>query len=270
MTGYGISHGCVSVINGIVTGTGAVIGIALETSAEYSEMGIEQAVYIVGEDTDDNLARICVRRTLEALRINPSVPYMLTIKSEIPPSRGLKSSSSVCNAIIRAVLDEHHESMETMDIIKLGVECAKEAKVTITGSFDDACGCELDGFIMTENYRNEIVRHEPFPVMDVVICVPDYVKKGVPREAYELRAPQMEEIKEVCRTDILKAMTMNGRLIADIVGEPSDLIDAAMESGALAAGISGTGPAIAIICDPGTGEWMAEKLGCNCIVTRTR
>ncbi|MCQ2079984.1 MAG: shikimate kinase, partial [archaeon] len=98
MSGIGESHGCISVLNGIVSGTGAVIGINLVTEAAYDEKGTEQFVRIIGsESTDDNLARICVRRTLERIGKDPKVNYQLTIKSEIPPSRGLKSSSSACN-----------------------------------------------------------------------------------------------------------------------------------------------------------------------------
>ena len=95
MTGKGESHGCISVMNGIVSGTGAVIGIALRTRASYDEGGKTQDVRIGGsESTDDRLARICVGRTLDAIGVDPSAGYVLSIESEIPPSRGLKSSSS--------------------------------------------------------------------------------------------------------------------------------------------------------------------------------
>ena len=108
MSGIGESHGCISVINGIVNGKAAVLGINLLTEASYTETGIEQYVKVIGsEDTDDNLVRICVRRTLERIGVDPGAGYHVMIKSQIPPSRGLKSSSSVCNAVIKAVLDAH-------------------------------------------------------------------------------------------------------------------------------------------------------------------
>lgn len=73
MTGKGESHGCISVMNGIVSGTGAVIGIALRTRASYDEGGKTQDVRIGGsESTDDRLARICVGRTLDAIGVDPS------------------------------------------------------------------------------------------------------------------------------------------------------------------------------------------------------
>lgn len=41
--------------------------------------------------------------------------------------------------------------MDLIDLIHLGVKCAREAQVTVTGSFDDACGSGFGGFVMTDN-----------------------------------------------------------------------------------------------------------------------
>ncbi len=271
MTGRGVSHGCISVMNGIVSGTGAVIGIALRTEAVYSEKGKTRNVKIGGtESTDGTLAGICVRRTLERIGADPDTGYVLSIDSEIPPSRGLKSSSSVCNAVISAVLAHHGFAMDTMDMIMLGVECAKEAGVTVTGSFDDACGCELGGFIVTDNYGNKILRREPFGRYDVILCIPDRIKSRIPKERYNAVSSEMEEIKKVCRTDPVKAMTMNGRLIARVTGSGGDLMDEALAHGALAAGVSGTGPAVAVLAEPGDGKRIAAALGCRTVITETR
>lgn len=270
MSGIGESHGCISVLNGIVSGTGAVIGINLVTEAAFEEKGPEQFVRTIGAETDDTLARICVARTLERIGRNPRIGYRLTIKSEIPPSRGLKSSSSVCNAVIKAVLDAYDVGMDTMDMIRLGVECAKEAGVTVTGSFDDACGCEFGGYVVTDNYGNRILRKEPFGKYDVILCSPEYTKKKVPKEAYNAVAPEMEKIKMIAETDILGALTLNGKLIAGVTGESTEIIDKALELGASAAGISGTGPAVAVVCETGKGREIADKLPCFTIVTETR
>lgn len=269
MTGTGVSHGCVSVINGIVNGTGAVVGIALKTTARYQEGGKSQEVIIEGESTDDSLARICVRRTLEAIGV-PLGGYTLEIESEIPPSRGLKSSSSVCNAVIKAVLSEHGEEMSVLDIIKLGVKCAIEAGVTVTGSFDDACGCEIGGFIKTYNYDNAILEQRPVEKNAVVICVPDHVKTRVPKEMYQEKEGIITQALALCDSDIYSAMTLNGRAIAEVTGESMDLIDIAVRNGALGAGVSGTGPAVAAICRPEDAERIASAMTCRTIITEVR
>ena len=270
MSGIGQSHGCISVINGIVNGKGAVIGIDLLTEAAFAERDAEPFVRVIGEETDDNLAKICVRRTLERIGRNPNIGYLLTIKSEIPPSRGLKSSSSVCNAVIAAVLDAYSVEMDEMEMVKLGVECAKEAKVTVTGSFDDACGCQFGGLIFTNNYENKVLSRGPIGDYDVIICTPEYTKRKVPKEEYRAVASEMEEIQSIAKEDPLKALTLNGRLIARVTGEGTELIDRALELGAVAAGISGTGPAVAVVCGKGKGKSISEKLPCRTIVTETR
>ena len=195
MTGTGTSNGCISVINGIINGTGAVIGTAMKTTAEYSE---DTSDTVIECGSDDTLARICVRRTLEHIGA-PEVPYRLKIGSEIPPSCGLKSSSSCSNAVIKAVLDHHGKSMEPLDVVRLGVECSLEAGVTITGSFDDSCGCELGGFIMTDNYARRIISRIPVRRRPVIICVPDRIKTRIPRERYAERAADIEEAVSLCR-----------------------------------------------------------------------
>ncbi len=269
MTGKGVSHGCISVINGIVNGTGAVVGIALETVAEFTAGGSERRIIIEGEKTGDSLAKICVKRTQEYIGVAPSC-YELKIRSQIPPSRGLKSSSSVCNAVIKAVLEEYEVSMNTLDMIKLGVNCAKEAGVTVTGSFDDACGCEIGGFIKTYNYENIILEQRPMEKNAVVICVPDHIKKKVPKEEYEARAQMIEQAIALCDNDIYSAMTLNGRAIAEVTGESGDLIDIAISNGALAAGVSGTGPAVGIICRPEDAVRIAQAMPCETILTEVR
>lgn len=270
MSGIGLSHGCISVVNGIVNGKAAVIGTVQETEAVYREADDEQIVRIIGEETEDNLVRICVRRTLERLGIDTDIGYRLTIKSDIPPSRGLKSSSSVCNAVVKSVLDAYGSDLPALDAVLLGVECAREAKVTVTGSFDDACGCEFGGLIYTDNYKDAILRREPFGKYDVVLCTPDRTKVRVPRERYMAESAQMEAIQKIAETDPLRALTLNGALIAKITGENTDLMDRALKYGALAAGISGTGPAVAVVAESGAGRDIAAQLPCRTIVTETR
>ena len=269
MIGRGTSHGCISVINGIVCGTAAVLGIALKTDAVYEEGGTEKKVLIEGTDTDDTLARICVSDALAYIGARET-GYTLRISSEIPPSRGLKSSSSVCNAVVKAVLDAHGVAADPIEMIKIGVGSAIKAGVTVTGSFDDACGCELGGFVMTDNYTNTVLKRTPADGYSVVLFVPDETKIRVPREKYEERAGDMKEAIAVCDYDIYKAMTMNGRIVSEITGTSADLIDAALSAGAIAAGVSGTGPAVAAICAKEDARKIAESADCKTVITEMR
>ncbi|MBP5395100.1 MAG: shikimate kinase [Candidatus Methanomethylophilaceae archaeon] len=162
MTGIGVSYGAISVLNAIPCGIGSTIGVDLRTEAVF-EPADRTVIELVGRPGMSTLlAETCVRRTLERIG-EKELQYHLTITTDIPPSRGLKSSSSVCNAVICAVLDHFKTEMGNLDVIRLGVECAKECGVTITGAFDDACGCHLGGLVITDNTECSLLRRESVP-----------------------------------------------------------------------------------------------------------
>ena len=268
----GISHGAISVINAIPCGIGSTIGVSLQTKAEFTEWDTTEIDIINGKGMNDSLVRLCVKRTMEAIGISTDTPYKLTIESQIPPSRGLKSSSSVCNAVIRSVLNTYHESMDDLDILNIGVQCAKEARVTITGAFDDACGCNFGGLVFTDNTNNILLERRNIPNYDVVLWIPEkkIPKNKVSIDAYRLHKAEFEEALELAHDDPLSALTMNGRLVAEIINADTSIIDLALSNGALAAGISGTGPAISVVTELGKGNRMAELIGGKTILTQTR
>ncbi len=163
MNGKGTSYGAVTVMNAIPCGIGSTIGIGLKTKATFTDAK-RQTVHLVDRPkVGHTLVMTCVKRTRERIGQQVDDGYHLEVRTDIPPSMGLKSSSSVCNAVITAVLNAYGETMEPLDIIKLGVECAKECKVTITGAFDDACGCGLGGLVVTDNSKNELLLRKKIP-----------------------------------------------------------------------------------------------------------
>ena len=276
MTGRGRSHGSITVINAMPCGIGATIGVGLETRAVFSEDGDARTVRInndVSEDT--SMAGICVRRAYESAGIPEPESWTLETDSQIPVSRGLKSSSCACNAILRAVFSHLGVDMDPVDLIRLGVGCAREAKVTVTGSFDDACGCGLGGLVMTDNRRDEIIDRRDVDEYGVVIHVPTFKirKTGLPLDRLHEVAPLIREVIDITMSDPFKAMTMNGRIISEASGVDNGIAEKAMDMGALGAGMSGSGPAVAIVVAKGDGRRFAEDMGMKpeeTILTETR
>ena len=269
----GKSFGAISVINAIPCGIGSTIGVCLQTRAQFVTDVDHTTVNVVNDpNMDDTLARLCVKRTLEHISEDTDIDYELTIRTQIPPSRGLKSSSSVCNAIIQSVLNSYGTKIDEMEMLRIGVECAKEAGVTITGAFDDVCGCHFGGVVFTDNSKNELVHMMDIPDYEVVLWIPEKMtpKNKVPVEAYRARKEEFEEALALAYEDPLAALTMNGRLVAEIIGADTSIVDLALSNGALAAGISGTGPAISIVTECGKGQKMADIIGGNTILTVTR
>ena len=145
-------------------------------------------------------------------------------------------------------------------------------KVTITGAFDDACGCHLGGLVVTDNSRREIVSRKGMERYDVIVCSPEreITKDKVDVSAYRALKEKYEKLAQSITDDPLRVLEENGSAVAGIIGMDDSVVSKAKGLGAIAGGVSGTGPAIAIVCEPGTGRKIAEGLGCETILCRVR
>ena len=225
------------------------------------------------ERPDDRTAKLCVENAYAFSGIPCPPGYILEIGSEIPASRGLKSSSSVCNAVLEAVFDEISRKHgaenpklpeDPVSLIRLGVDCARQAGVTVTGAFDDACGCHLGGFVMTDNREDRLLFRRPyFGDFDVVIAVPGKMirKTELPTEKMKAAAGRSLEIASIAAVRPFDALTKNGALIAEILGEDNSIAGKALSLGAFAAGMSGTGPAVAFLLEKGTAFDFIDMIG---------
>ena len=283
-----MSHGAITVVNAIPCGIGATVGVDLVTGATFRIRGSKHSVKILNDPEEDTkMAEICVRRTFERFGVEEPEAWLLSVDSHIPIARGLKSSSSACNAIISTVADfitkEYPKARGgfsegrdgTLEIIRLGVECAREAGVTITGAFDDACGCHFGGLVITDNRNDTIIKKDDVDIMDVILLVPDAKIRKHSVDAGKLRsaADTARELIGTAENDWCSALTRNGALIARLTGVNDDAAKKALSMGALAAGVTGTGPAISVIVKKGEGYPFLKDLGndgYNTIMTKTR
>ena len=101
---------------------------------------------------DTTLIEYCISLTLQ--RFGCDCGANVATKSEIPIASGLKSSSAAANAAVLATLDALGEKLDVLEAVKIGVQAALEAKVTITGAFDDACAS------MHEEIKNMMTRRD--------------------------------------------------------------------------------------------------------------
>ena len=278
-----ISHGAITVINAIPCGIGAAVGIDLVTKAEFKTAGIGREVRIINDIHEDTaMAEICVRRTFEHFGAEEPEGWSLSVNSQIPISRGLKSSSSACNAIISSVSEfilkeggRKPAKKEKIDMIRLGVRCAKEANVTVTGAFDDACACGLGGLVITDNTKDEILHRSRAERNDVILYVPKMKirKPSLSVERFRAFADTAGSLVEIAKNDWYDALTKNGEMVASVLNIDNEIAKRAMSMGALAAGVSGTGPAVSVVVGKGEGRSFLKDLrhpGYETILTRTR
>ena len=279
-----ISHGAITVVNAIPCGIGATVGTDLVTSSEFIVSGGERSVNIVNDPSEDtNMARICVKNTFLHFGVEEPEGWSLAVDSQIPVSRGLKSSSSACNSVISSVTEwiakEYGKGFEgndgTIEMIRLGVRCAREAGVTVTGSFDDACGCHLGGLVITDNRKDEIIIREEVEKKDVILLIPGMKirKPSLDKDRFYAFASVSSELAELAKRDWFTALTKNGVLVAKALGIDDTVSKKAVSMGAFAAGMSGTGPALSIIIEKNGGASFLKDLehdGYDAMITRTR
>lgn len=253
MRGRAIAHGAVTIVNAISTGKGAALGIDLLTEAkvELTRDSKQIDVSIIGgKNEDTTLAKESVNVVLDRFSTN-KLGARVEIKSQIPIARGLKSSSTAANAIVLATLCALDKKIPDEDVVNLGVDAAFKAKVTITGAYDDACASYFGGAVLTDNYERKILKRSHVDEnLVAVIYVPrarTYTQKFPKERLNPFRYAVEMAFGLAMKGDYWKALTLNGLIHSSALSVSTKPAVDALLNGALAAGLSGTGPSIAAI-----------------------
>mgnify|MGYP001028645429 FL=1 len=255
MRGQSTSHGAATIVSAFANGKGAAFGIDLTTSAEVRlEEGEGVSVLIDGFPGESTaLAENCVRAVLERCVPDRDLHARVITRSAIPVSRGLKSSSAAANAIIFATLDALGQEVDEIEAIRLGTKAAMAAGVSLTGAFDDACAAWFGGVVLTDNRSETILARDIMPDhLKVLIHVPDFqIRKGaLPRE----RIAAMRDIVDLAFQqaqggNYYRALTLNGMCYSTALGLDQEVALKALQNGALAAGLTGSGPATVMLVE---------------------
>lgn len=270
-TGYAYAYGAGTIINAISTWKGAAFAIDLKTEAEIVLTDDKKITGYIEEGADTKLIERCVELTL--LRFGSKSGAKVSTKSQIPIASGLKSSSAAANATVLATLDALGEKLEPMEAIKIGVQAALDAKVTITGAFDDACASMLGGFVITDNKNKELIKREE-RASEVLILAPD--KKVFSSGTNVMRSRLIGKWVEMAYREAVagnyeKAMTLNGFLYCAALGFSTEPMMAALELGIEGVSLSGTGPAYTALGSPELLDKLEpvwERLGAKVIRTK--
>jgi len=249
-----IAYGAITIVNAIPSGLGAAMGIDLWTEAwvEFGEFnGIEVEIMDAVEE-DKNLAKRVVEKVLQKTGLS-GLGARVKTRSNIPIGKGLKSSSAAANAIALASVKALNLDLSPEEVILIGVEASMEAGVSITGAYDDSYTSFFGGINITDNISKRILRRFRAPEdLRVLIMVPE--ERLYTRDVDTKALRRIQEISKKAVAMALdgrfwEAMTINGLMIATILKiNPRPIIEA-LRRGALAAGVSGTGPSIAAVLD---------------------
>lgn len=239
-------HGAVSIVNAIATGNGSSLGISL-TATAHVELQRGQGIRFLTGKNEDKLINNIVRNTIPK-SVTEANLVTIRVRSEIPIGFGLKSSSAVSNAVALACSRLVTAEVDDISVLDVAVRSSLDAKVSITGAYDDATACYFGGFTVTDNYSRRLIKREPSPEnLYAIIFLPRSTPRGDVRKLSYLSGLFTDAFKLAEAGEYWKAMTLNGVLTSAALSSSYKPIMTAIERGALAASVSGNGPSIAAV-----------------------
>jgi len=249
-----IAHGAATIVNAIALGKGAAFGVDLWTKAEVKltdEAGIIRAEIASDPKESTLLVEKTVARVLQHFSLEKSFGAKIKTQSNIPIARGLKSSSAAANATALATIGALKKTLDNLEIVKLGVESAFDANVTVTGAFDDACASYFGGIVITDNLNREIIKQLPLPE-DLVVLFHVPPQKAYTADSDVGRLQTLKPLIEVVFNQALEgkvweALTLNGLIYSSASGYDTKIAVDALAAGAVASGLCGKGPAVTAV-----------------------
>ena len=234
-----IVHGAISIVNAVATGYGSAMGISLNVKVEIISKKGSGLIFQKGGGS--LMIKKIIYDLLQSKYINNN-QLLININSEVPSGMGLKSSSAVSNAVALACISLTNKEISDEFVL----DASLYAKTTITGAYDDSTACYYGGFVTTDNYKRKIWKRENSPTnISAVIFSPNNKKRGDVARLKLLSDIYLEAFQLAYSGQYWKAMTLNGVLTSALLSNSYTITRMCLENGALAASISGKGPAIA-------------------------
>ena len=240
-----IVHGAISIVNAVATGFGSAMGISLNVKVEIISKKGSGLIFQKGGGS--LMIKKIIYDVLQSKYINNN-QLLININSEIPSGMGLKSSSAVSNAVALACISLTNKEISDEFVLNSAIDASLYAKTTITGAYDDSTACYFGGFVTTNNYKRKIWKRENSPTdISAVIFLPHNKKRGDVTRLKLLSDIYLEAFQLAYSGQYWKAMTLNGVLTSSLLSNSYTITRMCLENGALAASISGNGPAIAAV-----------------------
>lgn len=255
-----IVHGAVSIVNAIATGMGSALGISLKVTAE-AQIQTGHGIKFTAGRNGDRLIKNIIQKTIPKEIIDGNM-ISISVDSQIPLGYGLKSSSAVSNAVALACSRMAKEAeIDDYGILDVSTRSSLEAKVSITGAYDDATACYFGGFTVTDNYSRRLIRKEKAPEnLYAIIMLPTNSSRGDIHKLRNFSDLFIDAFQLADSGQYWKAMKLNGVLASAALSSSYAPALDAIENGALSASISGNGPSIAAVGYEDKVEQIIEAL----------
>lgn len=258
MKGHGraMSHGAISILNAFATGKGAALSIDLWTRANVTLLdgpGQISGFSTSHPDESSLLTTSTVRKTLEHYGYGDKFRGEVVTSSNIPPAVGLKSSSAAANATALATASALGIEPDDDLLLRIAVDASLKSGVSLTGGYDDTYASYHGGAVITDNKQMKIEKTLRLPSdLRVLALVPS--RKTYTGSLDKKKFSVISRISELAYREasnghIWDALTLNGLAYASVMGEDPKPALIALEAGALGAGLSGKGPAVAAVVE---------------------
>ncbi|MCI4346238.1 MAG: shikimate kinase [Thermoplasmata archaeon] len=259
MGGVGSAFGAVSFVNAMLCGQGCAAAISLRAEAE---VALEESARAtprirIAPEADTPLARAALLSALRRFAPDASLSAELALRSNIPPARGLKSSSAVASAIFRATEAAvgSREPAPAEEVARLVADVGLSVGLSATGAFDDALAGLESGVVITDNPRRQVLARTAAPKeWELLLWVPRSTHAPAPQlhEALQQFASEGEEaVRQARDGNLLPALERNTRAVERALGiDHRPLHDELRRKGALASGVTGLGPSVAVVLKP--------------------
>lgn len=258
-------YGAATIVSGIGSYRGVTFGTDMKSTAGVSlSRDRKTSIVLRGDEKDQSLVKQCIA-AVRHLNTTGMDGVHVEVESEIPPSRGMKSSSSVSLAVTGALLDAYHVRLPVRQLLRYSATASMRAGVSVTGAFDDAAACHLGGLIFADNRLMKIVRKKSVSNRySVVFVIPDRKIRKNRLPVAELRSKSAEMLmlyRLALRSMYREAAAANTLLLCRLLGiDPAPMLDSLLE-GAVLSGLSGTGPAFFAVTAKGRASMVARALG---------
>lgn len=249
-----IAHGAATIVNAIAIGKGAAFGVDLWTKAEVkinNKPGVIEAEITNDPNENPLLVQKTAFRVLQKFNLEKIFGANVKTKSTIPIARGLKSSSAAANAVALATKAALRTTLDDLELVKLGVDAAFDANVTVTGAFDDACASFFGGAVITDNTNREILQQISLP-QDLMVLFHVPPQKAYTTDTDVAKLDTVVPLVEVAFDAAMagkfwEALTLNGLIYSFAQGYDTKIALEALSAGAVAAGLCGKGPAVTAV-----------------------
>ena len=192
--------------------------------------------------------------------------FFFGIRSNIPSSMGLKSSSAASVSAVRFAATMHDISLSDLEIIQVATQMQLRSGCSMTGSFDDTWSAlgKMAAVIRTDSSNPS----EPVALVDIESSMCTLLLRGIRKSTPEKSDFYVNKSKfktarnHLMSGDIRRAMRENADAVALSTGDglATEIIDRLFSLN-YTANISGSGPAIAVLHEQDQTNHLSEVLG---------